>query len=49
MIINGSVVVEEHKLKTIDEEKVVKEGMKVSEKLADDLGLKDKTLSKVVI
>lgn len=49
VIINGSVVVEEHKLKTIDEEKVVKEGIKVSEKLTDELGLKDKTLSKAVI
>jgi len=48
VLVDGKVVVENKKLLTMDEERIVKEGGRVSEKLVKDLGIDKLTLSKTL-
>jgi 5-methylthioadenosine/S-adenosylhomocysteine deaminase len=48
VLVDGKVVVQDHRLLTMDENRIVKEGSKVSEKLVSDLGLKKLTLSQML-
>ncbi len=49
VIIEGKIVVEDHVLKTMDEERIVKEARRVSDKIVEELDLKSHTLSKTLI
>ncbi|MGI0084900.1 MAG: amidohydrolase family protein, partial [Nitrososphaerales archaeon] len=46
VIIDGKIIVENHKILTLDEDRVLKEGARASEKIIEELGLSNLTLSK---